>query len=123
MEREHVETAPGAEEELLHARISTRRGKLALCTRKMNELKVFLEEDVDLQKVNELFAVFIQTVNEFSDVHKLVQNLLSEEEKETDNINWYEPKIENLHQFMNEVEAWKNQHLAQSHITPFGQHF
>lgn len=42
-------------------------------------------------------------------VHKLVQELLAEEEKENDNVDWYEPGMLNFDYFIKEVEMWKKE--------------
>ena len=56
-------------------------------------------------------------MDEFKSAHKLVQELLSEEEKENDFNDWYEPRITNLDYFKKDVETWKKE-IAQSRVGP-----
>ncbi len=54
------------------------------------------------------------------------QVLLDEEERKSDNDDWYLPKIQNFETFLKEVATWKIvQKDLQAKISPsaFGQHF
>lgn len=102
------ETATEAED-LLKSRISSRRGRLGACTRKINEIKALMTDVENVDKVNDTF--------EFKNAHKPVQELLSKEETENDYYDWYEPRITNLNYFMKRVETWKRE-IAQSKVGP-----
>ncbi|XP_060786490.1 claudin-10-like [Neoarius graeffei] len=68
-----------------------KRGKLGTCTRKSNEIKALLIENGDVEKVELLMKDFVAYLNDFKDVHGKVQDLLGEDERETDYVEWYEP--------------------------------
>ena len=94
--------------QLLKSLIATRSGKLGVCTRKRNEIKALFETG-DVDKIDELAKTLLSCIDDFKSVHQSVQNLLGEEEKATDNADWYEPRITNFNNFFDEVEAWKIQ--------------
>ena len=105
------DSAPQTAEEaaqLLKSLIATRSGKLGVCTRKRNEIKALFETG-DVDKIDELAKTLLSCIDDFKSVHQSVQNLLGEEEKATDNADWYEPRITNFNNFFDEVEAWKIQ--------------
>lgn len=78
--------------EMLIKLIGTRRGKLGVLTRKLNETKALMQKG-DVEKVVNNVDVFNATLNEFNQLHKSVQVFLSDEERESDQMDWYEPKI------------------------------
>ena len=105
------DSAPQTAEEaaqLLKSLIATRSGKLGVCTRKRNEIKVLFETG-DVDKIDKLAKTLLSCIDDFESVHQSVQNLLGEEEKATENADWYEPRITNFNNFFDEVEAWKIQ--------------
>ena len=85
---------------------ATRKGKLSHCTRKMNEIKQMMDEGVDADSVRQGVADFLKVLDEFKKHHVTVQILLSEEEKNEENVNWYEPKMDDYNAFMGEVDQW-----------------
>lgn len=109
------ETAAEAED-MLKLRIASHRGRLEACTRRLNEIKALMTDDGNVDKVNDTFKAFKEAVDEFKNVHKSVQELLSEE-KENDYYDWYEPRIINLNYFLKDVETWKRE-IAQSKVGP-----
>lgn len=111
------ETSEIAAEDMLKSRIASRRGRLGACTRRINEIKALMTDVGNVDKVNDTFEAFKGAVDEFKNAHKSVQELLSEEEKENDYYDWYEPRITNLNYFMKEVETWKRE-IAQSKVEP-----
>lgn len=44
--------------------------------------------------------------------------LLSEEEKEEDHVDWYEPRITNFRYSLKEIELWKKEQIAQQRMEP-----
>jgi len=90
---------------------ATRTGKLGVCTCKMNELKELLKGG-DIEAVDTGIEQLHVALDEFKDVHQSVQVLHEEEEKKSDNDDWYQPKMQTFETFLNEVEMWKS---AQSH--------
>ncbi|XP_032425050.1 uncharacterized protein LOC116723928 [Xiphophorus hellerii] len=108
---------PPASEDMLKVRVLSRRGRLGACTRKINEIKTLMSDAGNVDAVNESVQAFKEAVDEFRNAHKLVQELLSEEEKENDYDDWFEPRITNLNYFLNDVETWKKD-IVQSTIRP-----
>lgn len=47
---------------------------------------------------------FMKLLMPFKEVHKSVQLLLSEEEKEEGHVEWYEPRITNFRYWLKEIE-------------------
>lgn len=76
-----------------------------------------LEENVE--KVNESVAFFQRSPEGLKDIHESVQMFLSEEEKEKERFDWYEPKMSTFAKFLKDVEKWKtSQTDPQSLIVP-----
>lgn len=65
------ETADAAK--LLKSEMATRRGKLGVCTRKINEIKNLLVENGDVEKVNANLEVLLACIRDFNSVHSSVQ--------------------------------------------------
>ena len=86
---------------------ATRRGKLGHCTRKMNEInneKRFGRGDsVAVKAQLEEFHKILKT---FKTSHESVQMLLSDDVKENENVDWYEPKIAKFNDFICQTEIW-----------------
>lgn len=62
-----------------------------------------------------------RALNNFYEVHESEQLLLSDYVKESERIDWFEPKRATFTEFMNEVELWrkrKNQLDLQTLINP-----
>lgn len=109
---EEIQTAAAAEK-LLNSRIATRRGKLGVCTRKMNEIKALLTEGGIVEEVDDCMSSLLFYIHDFKSVHKAVQELLSEEEKENDHVDWFEVRMMNFDYFIKEVEIWKKEQQSQ----------
>lgn len=58
------ETAVEAED-MLKSSIASRRGRLGACTRRLNEIKVLITDDGNVDKVNDTFEAFKEAVDEF----------------------------------------------------------
>ena len=74
--------------------LTTRRGKLGHCTRTMNEIN----NDIrfgrgDAVAVKAQLEEFHKILKTFKTSHESVQMLLSDDVKENENVDWYEPKI------------------------------
>ena len=83
-----------------------RKGKLATCKRKMNEIKRTMQEK-DIDAVKQHFVIFQSLCEEFKNAHDAVQNVLAEEEKEKDKAEWYEPRMEPFQDFLVEEQDWE----------------
>lgn len=85
---------------------ATRRAKLGHCTRKMNAIKTMMNEGAGVDKVREGVDEFVKALEEFKMYHVTVQKLLTEDVKEDENLNWYEPKMADYGAFLDETEQW-----------------
>ena len=97
---------------------ATRRGKLGVCTRKLNEIKTLLVPGGNVGKVNDEVVSFKRSLDEFNEYQGLVQNILTTEMKVEDRTQWYEPKMDVFNDFLKEVEIWKNEQQAQLTVGP-----
>ena len=73
--------------------IASRRAKLGICTRRMNETKVLFDGHSSVEVISESIAALKCAMSVFKEAHASVQALLSQEEKEKDRTEWYEPKM------------------------------
>ncbi|CAL9704912.1 unnamed protein product [Knipowitschia caucasica] len=116
------ENENGAEEAeaQLKACMASRKARLGVCTRRINELKTLMVdgEDVDLNVFDRSYVAFRAAIDEFQRAHESVQKFLSEEEKEQEHTDWYEPRKTNMDYFIKEVISWKKQYLAQIKVEP-----
>ena len=48
-------------------------------------------------------------MNELTEAHVSVQALMSEEDKEKDRTEWYEPKVAVFESFLHEVDLWQKE--------------
>ena len=74
-------------EEHLHSLYAVRRGKLGVCTCKINEIKVLLVVGGNVETVNEVLEAFEAVLNDFKNAHESVLELVTEEEQENESIN------------------------------------
>ena len=82
-------------------------------------MKALMETEGNVEKVNESVALFQRSLEDFNGIHESVQTCLSEEEKEKERIDWYEPKMSTFADFLKDVEKWKtSQTDPQSLIGP-----
>lgn len=69
--------------------------------------------------MNESVTLFQRSLNDFKEVHELVQMVLSEKVKEKERIDWYEPKMSTFENFLKDVGKWKtSQTDPQSLVEP-----
>lgn len=87
---------------------SVRRGRLGVCTRRINEVKALLAAGDDLDSIKKGVKTFFVVLNEFKTAHKLVQEQLPDDIRENERIDWFEPKMATFENFMSELERWKN---------------
>ena len=80
-----------------------------MCTRRIKETKALTAEGGTIEDVDKCVHMFKQAVDEFNNVHDSVQELLSQEEKDIDSMDWYEPRVMNFNYFSKEVKTWKRQ--------------
>lgn len=77
-----------------------------------------LVNDGNVEHVNEALEMFKQNINDLCSVHESVQQLLSQEEREEDHVDWFEPKMTHFEYCMKDVDVWKRENFAQSKIHP-----
>ncbi len=93
-------------EEKFNQLCATRRGKLGMCTRKMNEIREAMNSG-NVEAVSTGLEELNAALNEFRNVHQSAQVLLDEEERKSGNDDWYLPKIQNFETFLKEVATYK----------------
>lgn len=76
------ETAAEAEN-LLKSLIASRRGRLGACMRRTNEIKALMTDVRNVDKFNDTLEAFKDTVDEFKNAHRSVQELMSKRKKKT----------------------------------------
>ena len=92
---------------LLIKAIASRRGKLGVLTHKNNEINALLEIGESKENVRKHAEALNKYLEEFIELQNTVQNLLSsEEEKEADNTDWFEPKLGLFKEFINGINKW-----------------
>ncbi|KAL2102335.1 hypothetical protein ACEWY4_001503 [Coilia grayii] len=102
-----TETVEQTEQKDPKALIATRSGKLGVCTRKLNETKALLESKfVNVLMVKDSIDALKTAMSEFGHAHAFVSAVLSEEEKEKDRIEWFEPKMSVFDNYVHDVEKW-----------------
>ena len=94
-------------EEQFNSLYAARRGKLGVCTHKMNEIKVILIDGGNIETVNEGLEAFDAVINDFKNAHESVLELVTEEEQEYESINYYQTRMRTYEHFLKEVEIWK----------------
>lgn len=94
------------EEEKLYQLIRSRRGKLGALLRKRNEIDALIEGGGAKEEVEHALSHFIRFLDDFVEVHEQVQSLLTEEERDGDHIDWYQPKVLCFLEFVKVVEMW-----------------
>lgn len=96
-----------AEETLLIKTIASRQGKFGVWTRKKNEINNLLEAGKSKETVIKHVEAFNNYLGEFMELQVAVQNLLSsEEEKEADYMDWYEPELIHFQDFLFDIKSW-----------------
>lgn len=106
-------------EQSLKSLTATRGGKLGVCTRKMNETRALFDAHASVEIIDESVAALRSAMNELTEAHVSVQALMSDEDKEKDRTEWYEPKVAVFKSFLHEVDLWKKSKSdPQSEINP-----
>ncbi len=72
----------------------------------MNEIREAMNSG-NVEAVSTVPEELNAALNEFKNVHQSVQVLLDEEERKSDNDDWYLPKMQNFETFLKEVATWK----------------
>lgn len=76
----------------------------------MNEIRALIDANENVETVKECLEEFKRSLNDFNKSHEYVQNLLQEDVKEMEQVDWYEPKIVIFNDFVHEVDVWMNAH-------------
>lgn len=93
-------------EQSLKTLTTTGGWKLGVCTRKLNETRDLFDAHASVENTDES-AALRTAMNELSKAHFSVQALISDEDKERDRTEWYEPKMAVFEGFVHEVDLWK----------------
>ncbi|GAA6081464.1 uncharacterized protein LOC117538615 [Tachysurus ichikawai] len=88
-----------------------RRGRLGVCTRRMNELKALFVHCYDAEMMKSTVEAFYSAIEEFKETHRLVQENLPDDIREKERIDWFDPKMATFENFMKELEMWKHGHI------------
>ena len=94
------------DEEKLKALTARRGGKLSVCTRRMNESKGLFDAGSSVVMIIESLAALKTAMDDFADAHGNAQALMSDEEKDKDHAEWYEPKMTVFEDYIKRVEDW-----------------
>lgn len=105
-----VKLAEKAIEDKLHSLPGTRRGMLAQITTLMREVQSLINVGGTLPTVQEIMQdKFTSIVLDFKEINRQIGGLLSEDEKEADVKNWFEPKMIVISEFTEETEKQTDQ--------------
>ncbi|KAL4008191.1 hypothetical protein ACER0C_002043 [Sarotherodon galilaeus] len=107
-------------EEQLGRHINARRSKLSQLTAKMNKISGLMKENESLDIVDEHLSNFSKLHEEFLRANDDVLSLLPEDERNVDQMLWFNPKKEQFSAFMTEVEKWimVTRHQHQNDVSP-----
>lgn len=68
-----------------------------------------MSKNIDAGAVKRERSEFCKMLDDFKLCHESVQALLPDDVRENENLEWYEPKIQKYHEFLNEIETWLKQ--------------
>ena len=102
---------------LLKSKVGTRRGKLAACTRKKNEIRQMMTEGADIMEVDKKVVMLLDCADEFKSANDSVYALMDDvTEREEDQSKWYEPKADSIVALLKEVDVWKSKEREQERL-------
>lgn len=95
----------------LQMKISLRRAILGQLTEKRNELCALMDDDANAEHIGkEPLAEYVELIKEFSEINEQVKDLFCqtgyEENMNTDQRDWFEPKNSEHTDFAREVNSW-----------------
>ncbi|KAI2644916.1 DNA repair protein RecO [Labeo rohita] len=94
-------------EERLQRLIAKRKETLRVLTGQMKEIETMRRDTQNVQEVKDMLeSDFEQSLNEFIRLNKEVGNLWTEDEKMCDHVDWFEPKMALLKDFMGTTKRW-----------------
>lgn len=93
------------EEESARMRAS-RAGKMSHLTRRMNIVKTLTADKEFVDEVKQNTMKFNEMFSEFKSLQAAYIKTLSEEDREADIKNWYEPKVKEMNTFLSNVKKW-----------------
>ena len=100
-----------------------RKVRLSACTRKMNDLKYMIATNENAENMQNGYEIFERLCDEFRAAHRSLQSVLSENERETDRVEWYEPRLKPFEEFQESLynmlaQTRAEAESAQLHIDP-----
>lgn len=88
--------------------ICSRRGKLGVLTRKQNEIQALLDDEfgkTDIHTIKLKCETLENILEEFVEFQKSVLMLMSQEEQECDQMDWFVPKEKRFREFLRHVKG------------------
>lgn len=105
-------------EDKLAQLIKKRRAKLGQVSRKKNEIDSLMIDYGNIIEMQGSRGVFQILSKEFSNSHHSVQEMLSEQEQESDHVDWYLPKIAYFNEFQDVMKKWLARAASFEHVPP-----
>ncbi|KAL0177328.1 hypothetical protein M9458_026222, partial [Cirrhinus mrigala] len=98
-------------EHKLQMKISLRKAISGQLTEKRNELYALMDDDANAENIEkELLAGYMELIKEFSEINEQVKDLFCqtgyEENMNTDQRDWFEPRNSEYTDFAHEVNSW-----------------
>ncbi|KAL2083621.1 hypothetical protein ACEWY4_021394 [Coilia grayii] len=85
---------------------NARKNKGAALTRKRNKITELMSDPLNMNQVRERFQKYTEMLEEFNDLHKRYQALLSMDERISDTEQWYHPRMKSISDFKTKVHDW-----------------
>jgi hypothetical protein len=83
-----------------------RKAKLSQLTRRKNIMIQLMEDVSGLSEVRENLHTYKDLFEKFKTLHYNYQELLTEEERQKDDSEWFEPKVKEINTFLSSVYSW-----------------
>ncbi len=101
-----IPTEKGFEDQL-QQHVTARRTKLRLLTVKSNQIERLMENSENLVHIEQKeMNSYHKLYEDFVELNQTVKLYLKEEEKEADQVFWFEPKVSNCQDFIARVARW-----------------
>lgn len=91
---------------MLTRRKNARKATLAQITSKINRIEPLLKTYKNLDEVLRYKDPLDNLITAFDSLHQIVQDLLPDEEKDSDHNEWYLPRFKRHKSFRNRVKKW-----------------
>lgn len=101
------------------------RAKLGVLMWKQNEMEPLMNDtsgSIDKETIKLKCGLFENAVEEFVQLHNYIQKLMSEEEQECDQCDWFEPKMKIFKDCLSNVNRWMDLSAYEGHIKLSEEH-